>query len=173
MFMQIQALLLLARPRTHANFKDEWRQASSVAAKGHEPPSLTRVSAVWAPTDWALEKNSDEDEEYLEVLHADGSQLEQTSYVQEIQMKRHRQSLASALERAKAFRNLERSIEKEGIRRPLHLVDVTAYDLPYRMFRLDGHHRAICAKHLGLDWVPAFVFKVTPPAVFGLREHRG
>jgi len=171
--MQIQALLILARPYTHTNFKDEWRQASSVAAKGYEPPRLTRVSAIWVPTDWALEKNSDENGEYLEVLQADASRLEQTRYVQEVQMKRHRQSLASALVCAKTFRDLARSIEKEGIRRPIHLVDVAAYDLPYRMFRLDGHHRAICARQLGLDWIPAFVFKVTPPGTSRPLGHQG
>jgi len=170
--MQLQALLLLARPYTHTNFQDEWRQASSVAAKGYAPPRLTWASALWVPTSWALEKNSDEHEDYLEAIQAEASRLEQTRYVQEIQMRQHRRSLATAMLRAEIFRDLVRSIEKEGIRRPIHLVDVTAYDLPYRMFRLDGHHRAICARHLGLDWIPAFVFTVTPPETSGPRESR-
>lgn len=163
--MQAKALLALAWPKTHVKFERDWRKASSVAAKHYETPSLTRVDALWIPVDSVLEKNREENEVYLEVLRANGAHLEQTRYIQDIQIGNHGRTLASALAKAEAFRLLARSVEREGIRRPVFLADVAEFDLPYRMFRFDGHHRAICAKYLGMDLVPAFVFKVTPPVV--------
>ena len=112
---------------------------------------------------FVLEKNSDENEDYLEILRVDASRLEQTRYVQEVQIKKHGRSLASTLVRVEEFRNLAKSVARDGIRRPVLLADVATFELPYRMYRFDGHHRAICAKHLGLERVPAFVFTVTPP----------
>jgi hypothetical protein len=161
--MQLQALFMLVWPRTYAKFEREWHKASSITAKGYATPRFVQVSAEWVPIDLVLEKNSDENEDYLEILRVDASRLEQTRYVQEVQIKKHGRSLASTLVRVEEFRNLAESVARDGIRRPVLLADVAAFELPYRMYRFDGHHRAICAKHLGLERVPAFVFTVTPP----------
>lgn len=162
--MQIKARLALAWPKTHVKFEKDWRQATSVTARHYETPGFIRAHAVWMPVEWALEKNHEETEDYLELLRADETHLEQTRYIQDIQIGKHGRTLASALSRAEEFRQLARSVERDGIRRPVLLADVAEFDLPYRMFRFDGHHRAICARHLGMDRIPAFVFKVTPPA---------
>lgn len=161
--MQFRASLTLVWPGTHAEFENIWRRASSVVAKGYATPRFIGVCAAWVPVDIALEKNSDEIDAYLEVLRADDYRLDQTRYIQEIQMKKHGHSLVASLAKAEKFRHLAKSIERDGIRRPIFLADVAEFDLPYRMFRFDGNHRAICAKHLGLEMVPAFVFKVNPP----------
>ncbi len=161
--MQIKACLALAWPKTHVKFETDWRQAASVTAKQYETPGFTGARAVWMPVAWALEKNHEETEDYLELLRTDEAHLEQTRYIQAIQIGKHGRTLASALARAEEFRQLARSVERDGIRRPALLADVAEFDLPYRMFRFDGHHRAICAMHLGMDRIPAFVFKVTPP----------
>lgn len=163
--MQFKALLAFAWPKTYVKFEKDWRAASSVAARHYETPRFTHVDAIWIPVDSALEKNHEETEAYLEVLRASEAQLEQTRYIQDIQIGNHGRTLASALAKAEEFRQLARSVERDGIRRPVLLADVAAFDLPYRMFRFDGHHRSICAVHLGMDLVPAFVFKVTPPAL--------
>jgi hypothetical protein len=163
--MQIQALLALVLPKTRTKFEYDWSKAASVASKGYETPRLTNVCARWVPVDVVLEKNRDENEAYMEFLRADDARLEQTRYIQEIQIKRHKRSLADALAQAEEFRALLKSIQSHGIRRPVLLVDVAGYDLPYRFYRFDGHHRAICAKFLGIETVPAFIFKVTPPQV--------
>lgn len=160
---QLRALLLLLRPETQEEFERDWNSAVAVQAKGYAPPRLVRVRALAVPTAWALDKNSEETEEYVEVLQAEESQVEQTRYIQEIQLRKHARSLESAMHRARTFRELAGRLEREGIRRPVYLVDVSAYGLPYRMFRFDGHHRAICARFLGLERVPAYVFEVSPP----------
>lgn len=165
MVMQIQALLALVLPKTRTKFECDWSKAASIAAKGYQTPRLTNVCARWVPIDAALEKNSDENEAYLGFLRADNARLEQTGYIQEIQINRHQRSLGDALAQAEEFRLLLKSIQSHGIRRPVLLVDVAEYDLPYRFYRFDGHHRAICAKFLGMETVPAFIFKVTPPQV--------
>ncbi len=163
--MQFKALLALVWPKTHVKFERDWCKAASVTARHYETPRFTRVDALWIPVDSVLEKNHEENEAYLEVLRANGAQLEQARYIQDIQIGNHGRTLACALAKAEEFRRLARSVERDGIRRPVLLVDVAEFDLPYRMFRFDGHHRAICAKHLGMDLVPAFVFKVTPPVI--------
>ena len=166
--LRCQALLTLALPKTHVRFEYDWHKAASVTAKGYETPRFITVHARWVPVDMVLEKNSDENEAYMEFLRADDSQLEQTRYIQEIQIKRHRRSLSEALAQAKEFRLLLKSVQRHGIHRPVLLVDVAEFDLPYRFYRFDGHHRAICAKFLGMDLVPAFIFKVTPPHILPL-----
>ena len=155
---QLRALVLLHRSKTQEEFERDWNTAAAVIAKGYAPPRLRRVQALSVPIDWALNKNGDETEEYAEILRVDEARLEHTRYIQEIQIGKHGRTLEAAMLRARTFRQLARQVEKEGIRRPIYLVDVSAFDLPYWMYRFDGHHRAVCAKYLGLDRVPAYVF---------------
>lgn len=157
---RLHARFLLLRAATQEEFERDWKTAEAVVARGYAPPRLVRVEALSVPVEWALDKNREETEEYLEVLRVPDSRVEETRYIQEIQIRRHGRTLESAMLRAQTFRELARRLEKEGIRRPIPLVDVAAFDLPYRMFRFDGHHRAICAKYLGLGRVPAYVFQV-------------
>src|SRR5512138_1940922 len=94
--MRAWARLALLWPPIQARFAEDWRQASSVAAKGYATPRFLGVSALWVPVDWVLEKNRDEEDAYLEMLGAEDSKLGQTHYIQEIQIRKHGRDLDSA-----------------------------------------------------------------------------
>jgi hypothetical protein len=119
------------------------------------------VSTRWISLDEALARNAGEFEDhiYSQLLTIGHDRIKESLYVQEVQMKRHGHSLAESLARAEKFLRLAESIEVKGIRRPVFVADVSDFDLPYELFRFDGHHRCVCAKHLGATRVPAFVFK--------------
>jgi len=80
------------------------------------------------------------------------------SYFAEYLDTRYEEDLAD--ERAKSFLDLLEDIRENGFddKHPVCVADVSNTNLGMRYFRFDGCHRACCAKHLGINEVPAYIF---------------
>ncbi|MYM31658.1 ParB N-terminal domain-containing protein [Duganella sp. CY15W] len=158
---QVHALSHLVWPGTHLAFRKNWVSTTKRYPKELPVPKIISVRAKSISVESALRKNSDETDIYLQVLRTKENDLEKSAYVQEIQIRSHGQNATIALAKARKFQELAKSIKKDGVRKPILLANVEQFDLPYQMFRFDGHHRAICALSLGLEKIPAFIFELT------------
>lgn len=64
--------------------------------------------------------------------------------------------------RAKTFLDLLEDMRENGYDSnfPAWVADLEDFDFDFRYFRFDGCHRACCAKHLGIEKIPVWIFKV-------------
>lgn len=68
----------------------------------------------------------------------------------------------TASRRASTFTNLFENMKIEGYnkRYPVCVVDISDLNFGFRYFRIDGCHRLCCAKILGIEEVPAWIFQI-------------
>jgi hypothetical protein len=65
----------------------------------------------------------------------------------------------SAINRAKNFLALFESIKTNGLDGScVFVADMSGLNYPFNYFRFDGCHRLACAKVLGIQWLPAYIF---------------
>lgn len=113
------------------------------------------------PVDEVLAKNRLEVEKWHLAFLQGGTPAEKTLYWIEYLMPRYTEAEADL--RCKTFIRLFKSIRKEGFQTNSHIwvADLESLNLGFRYFRFDGCHRAACAKMLGIETVPAYVFSVS------------
>lgn len=71
-------------------------------------------------------------------------------------------SRLSANDKCINFLNLFDSIKKNGYRfdKPVFVADISGLNFGFKFFRFDGCHRACCARILGIENIPAYVFRL-------------
>lgn len=61
--------------------------------------------------------------------------------------------------RMMSFIELFNNIKMNGLKKPIWVADISCLDLGFQYFRFNGCHRLCCFKVLGIDEIPAIVFK--------------
>lgn len=125
------------------------------------PPLPLRVAKLTSyhlgeiSVDDGLAKNKEETLKWhLAFLQGDDS-----LYLSEYLKPRYNESQIA--KRIRSFRQLLTDIQSNGIRKPIWVADISCLDLDFRYFRFNGCHRLCCAKILGIQLVPAFIFKTS------------
>lgn len=104
--------------------------------------------------DECLAKNAEETKKWhIDFLLGNGS-----AYRQEYLSPRY--DYQKAENRMTSFMSLFKDIEMNGIKIPVWMADISQLGLGFKYFRFDGCHRLCCAKVIGIQTVPAFVFKI-------------
>lgn len=111
----------------------------------------TRISV-----DAALEKNPVQASRWHIEFLKNHSVYDNTPYWNEYLIPNY----ASPIERADSFLELFASIQREGIKKPIWVVEAGSLGLGFDCFRFDGCHRLCSAKVLGMTEIDAIVFKL-------------
>ena len=144
-----------------SNLKDWFLGGPKVGGWTRTGPQIPEVkcSLLYAyfdilNVDDCLAKNAEETKRWhIDFLVGSG-----TNYRQEYLATRY--NFQKAENRAISFGNLFKDIEVNGIKKAVWIADVSSLDLGFRYFRFNGCHRLCCAKVIGIQTIPAFVFKI-------------
>jgi hypothetical protein len=126
------------------------------------PDGLKLVSATRTSisVDDAMAKNMTEVMKWHVGFLLSDSDLEETLYYKEYLWPRHEPRACKWV--ADSFRSIHEYMKNYGYnyKYPIFVADVKHLDLGMDYFRFDGCHRLASAKVIGMDMVPAYVFRI-------------
>lgn len=121
-----------------------------------KPAKLVTSSRTEIWINQGLEKNPNETAKWHLDFLRNSHPLEDTAYYREYLRPRYTEE--QARKRAEDFLLLRDDIERNGVKTPIWVADIEQFNLGFRYFRFNGCHRLCCAKVLGHETVPAYIF---------------